>query len=94
MSAILVIGAHLDECEYGAGGISRKFAKLGYEVTFLNTVGTDYDVTIFSDDKEKQKTFLQQAEEAAQVLGARKFVLKYPDKCFPANDLQVVSEIA
>ena len=37
MSAILVIGAHLDECEYGAGGISRKFAKLGYEVAFLNT---------------------------------------------------------
>ena len=94
MSAILVIGAHLDECEYGAGGISRKFAKLGYGVTFLNTVGTDYDVTIFRADKEKQKTFLQQAEEAAQVLGARKFVLKYPDKCFPANDLQVVSDIA
>jgi len=94
MSTILAIGAHLDECEYGAGGISRKFAKLGHEVIFLNTVGTGYDVTQFRGDKEKEKTFLQQAKEAAQALGARKFVLKYPDKYFPANDSQAVCDIA
>ena len=94
MSAILVIGAHLDECEYGAGGISRKFAKLGHEVIFLNTVGTGHDVTIFRGDKDREKAFLQQAIEAARVLGARKFILKYPDKCFPANDFQAISDIA
>ena len=93
MSAILVIGAHLDECEYGAGGISRKFAKFGHEVTFLNTVGSGHDATLFRGDKEKEKAFLQQAREAAQVLGVRKFVLKYPDKCFP-NDFEAVSDIA
>ncbi len=94
MSAILVIGAHLDECEYGAGGISRKFAKLGHEVVFLNTVGTGYDVTMFRGDKEKEKTFLQQAKKAAEILGARKVILEYPDKCFPANDHQAVCDIA
>jgi len=94
MSAILVIGAHLDECEYGAGGISRKFAKLGHEVAFLNTVGTGYDVTMFRGDKEKEKTFLQQAKKAAEILGARKLVLKYPDKYFPENDFQAISDIA
>lgn len=94
MSALLVIGAHLDECEYGAGGISRKFAKLGWEVVFLNTVGRGYDVTIFGGDREKERAFLRQAEEAAGVLGARKVILRYPDKRFPENDLQAVSDIA
>jgi len=93
MSALLVIGAHLDECEYGAGGVSRKFAKLGWDVVFLNTVGKGYDVTIFGGDREKGETFLRQAMEAAQVLGARKFVLKYPDKCLP-YDFDLVSDIA
>lgn len=94
MFTILVIGAHLDECEFGMGGLSCKFTKLGHKVVFLNTVGADYDATIFGNDKEKQKIFYQQAIEAPKVLGASKFILKYPDKCFPENDFQAISDIA
>jgi len=94
MYKILVIGAHLDECEFGMGGLSYRFAKLGHRVLFLNTVGIGYDATIFRGDEEKQKLFQQQAMEAAEVLGVNKFVLKYSDKCFPENDFEAISDIA
>ena len=94
MSAVLVIGAHLDECEYGAGGISRKFAKLGWDVVFLNTIGEGYDVSIFGGDRGKFKTFRKQAMEAAEILGARKVVLGYSDNFFPENDFKAVIDIA
>mgnify|MGYP001091228953 CR=1 FL=1 len=95
MFTILVIGAHLDECEFGVGGLSCKFTKLGHKVVFLNTVGVGYDASIFANDKEKQKLFKHQAMEAAEVLGvSKKVILKYPDKCFPGNDFQTISDIA
>lgn len=95
MSTILVIGAHLDECEFGLGGLSYKLTKLGHKVVFLNTVGVDYDTTIFRGDEEKQKIFQHQAMEAAEVLGVcKKVILRYPDKCFPENDFEAISDIA
>lgn len=94
MLSVLVIGAHLDECEFGAGGISSKLTRLGHKVVFLNTVGMGYDTTMFAGNGEKQHAFREEAMEAAGVLGASKFILKYSDKCFPENDSQSVIEIA
>jgi len=95
MFTILAIGAHLDECEFGVGGLSYKLTKLGHKVVFLNTVGTGYDATIFTNDKEKQGIFKCEAMEAAKVLGVnKKVILKYPDKSFPENNFQAISDIA
>ena len=36
MYKILVIGAHDDECEYDAGGVSALLANMGNKVLFVN----------------------------------------------------------
>lgn len=92
--AVLVIGAHLDECECGeCGGISLKFVKLGYKVVFLNTVGNLRSWSIVHNE-EDEKILIREAYEAARILGARKIFLDYPNNCFPEGSFEAIIKIA
>lgn len=92
--SVLVIGAHIDDCECGeCGGISLKFAKLGYEVFFLNTIGNLRGWSI-ARNKKDEKILLKEAHVAAGILGARKILLDYQNNCFYETDFRAVSDIA
>lgn len=90
MKSVLVIGAHLDECECGeCGGISLKFARLGYDLVFLNTIG---NLKAWREADEKMLT--KEAHKAAKVLGARKILLDYKNNSFYDVDGNAVMAIA
>lgn len=65
---IMCIGAHIDECEYGVGGVSALLAEQGHEVYFLNPA------TFLHTSEEGREKMMRQSEAAAAVLGVRKTV--------------------
>ena len=91
--SLLVIGAHLDECECGPSGTSLKLAKLGYQVVFLNTVGNFRDWSIIHSEEDFE-ALTREAHEAAALLGARKVFLDYRNNCFPEGDFEARGKIA
>jgi len=50
---ILVIGAHLDDCEIGAGGVIAKAVRKGHRVVLLN-VASDYSTWRTTKGREKE----------------------------------------
>jgi len=71
---ILVIGAHLDDCEIGAGGVITKAVKKGHRVVLLN-VASDYSTWCVTKGREKEvrERVLAQATE----MGVEKRFLDY-----------------
>ena len=51
---VLVIGAHVDECEFCAGGLSMLLAEKGCEVVFLNIIGDQSHFTVVGPEKNAQ----------------------------------------
>ena len=91
---ILVVGAHIDECECGeCGGISLKFVELGYKVVFLNTIGNLKGWSIIRNKKD-EKILIQEAHQAAEILGAHKILLNYQNNQFFDTDFNAIKEIA
>jgi LmbE family N-acetylglucosaminyl deacetylase len=50
---ILVIGAHMDDCEVGAGGVIAKAVQKGHRVVLVN-VASDYSTWNVTQGREKQ----------------------------------------
>ena len=71
---ILVIGAHLDDCEIGAGGVIAKAVKKGHRVVLLN-VASDYSTWCVTKGREKEvrERLLTEAAE----MGVEKRFLDY-----------------
>ncbi|HOV21673.1 MAG TPA: PIG-L family deacetylase [bacterium] len=91
---ILVIGAHIDDCEGGScAGISLKFIKLGYKVYFLNTIGNLKSWSIVKD-KKTEEALIQEAYKAAEILGTHKILLKFQHNHLFDMDFNVIKEIA
>lgn len=61
----MFIGAHIDECEYGCGGISCLLADRGVELMYLNPATFLHDPP--ADDVRATAT--SQSDEAARILG-------------------------
>ena len=50
---ILVVGAHMDDCEIGAGGLIIKAIRKGHRVVLVN-VTTDYSTWCVTKGREKE----------------------------------------
>jgi LmbE family N-acetylglucosaminyl deacetylase len=76
---IVVLGAHCGDAEIQAGAIAHKYVKAGHEATFVHLTagekGNPPSVSI--EDYRIQK--IEEAEKAAEVLGARSITLEYKD---------------
>ena len=63
----LFIGAHIDECEYGPGGVAYLLHKAGVHTRFYNTCVLRRHLT-----KEQAEKVAQTAQKGAEMLGAQK----------------------
>ena len=71
---ILVIGAHMDDCEIGAGGLIIKAVRNGHRVVLVN-MASDYSTLFVTKGREKEvrEKILRKAEE----MGVEKRFLGY-----------------
>lgn len=90
---LVLVGAHCGDVELQAGAIAHKYAKAGWDVTFLHLTagekGNPPDVSV--EDYRKQK--IEEAEKAAEILGGKSITLDYKDAELPVND-EIVTRIA
>jgi LmbE family N-acetylglucosaminyl deacetylase len=71
---ILVIGAHMDDCEIGAGGVIAKAVKRGHRVVLVN-VASDYSTWRVTQGREKQ--IRERLIAKAREMGVEKRFLDY-----------------
>ena len=65
---ILCIGAHIDECEYGVGGVSALLVQEGHVVRFVNPA------TFLHVEEARRDEMKAQSDAAAAALGVEKSV--------------------
>jgi LmbE family N-acetylglucosaminyl deacetylase len=87
---ILVIGAHLDDCEIGAGGVIAKAVKAGHRVVLLN-VASDYSTWRVTKGREKEVR--QRLMTEAQEMGVEKRFLDYGYQQVPF-DVEAMRRVA
>jgi len=89
---ILVIGAHLDDCEIGAGGVISKAVRKGHRVVVLN-VASDYSTWRVTKGREKEVRERLLAE--AQEMGVEKRFLDYgyQQVAFDVDTMRRVAEV-
>lgn len=77
----LVIGAHPDDNEFGAGGFSAKLAKQGWDVTFIIATNGNKGTHDFSLSPHELSQIREQEQlAAAKVLGVKQVIfLRYND---------------
>ncbi|MBA7528565.1 hypothetical protein ES705_20752 [subsurface metagenome] len=63
---ILVIGAHMDDCEIGAGGLIVKAVKKGHRIVLVN-VASDYSTWSVTKGREKEVKALFSSPKATSV---------------------------
>jgi LmbE family N-acetylglucosaminyl deacetylase len=71
---VLVIGAHYDDCEIGAGGLIFKALKNGHRVVLLNVVG---DYSTWYVTKGREKRIRDQNLAKAREMGVEKRFLNF-----------------
>lgn len=74
LRTILVIGAHYDDCEIGAGGLIFKAVKKGHRVVLLN-VASDYST--WRVTKGREKRIREQNLAKAREMGVEKRFLEF-----------------
>lgn len=87
---ILGIGAHMDDCEIGAGGLIAKAVKKGHRVVLVNCA-SDYSTWICTQGREEEvkERVLQKAAE----IGVEKRFLGYGYQQVP-RDLSAIKKLA
>ena len=87
---ILVIGAHMDDCEIGAGGLIIKAVRKGHRVVLVN-VASDYSTWCVTKGREKEvrEKILKKAKE----MGVEKRFIGYGYQNVP-NNLEAIRKIA
>lgn len=71
---VLVIGAHYDDCEIGAGGLIVKAAKQGHRVVLLNVAS---DCSTWRVTKGREKRIREQNLAKAREMGVEKRFLEF-----------------
>ena len=71
---LLVIGAHMDDCEIGVGGVIAKAVKKGHRVVLVN-VASDYSTWRITKGREKQVR--ERLLGKARQMGVEKRFLEY-----------------
>jgi LmbE family N-acetylglucosaminyl deacetylase len=87
---ILVIGAHYDDCEIGAGGLIFKAVKRGHRVVLLNVVG-NYSTWYVTQGREAR--IREQNVAQARAMGVEKRYLDYGYQQVTEN-LQTLRKLA
>jgi len=87
---ILVIGAHMDDCEIGAGGLIAKAVKKGHRVVLVN-VASDYSTwqTTQGREEEVRERILKKAAE----IGVEKRFIGYGYQRVP-RDISAIRKLA
>ncbi|WP_066195634.1 MULTISPECIES: PIG-L deacetylase family protein [Gracilibacillus] len=90
---LVVVGAHCGDGEIQAGAIANKYAKAGWEVTFLHlTAGEKGNPPHISvEDYREQK--IREAEKVAEILGGKSITLDYKDAELSFSE-ELISHIA
>ena len=70
MSSILVIGAHYDDAELGAGGTMARLAAMGHQVYKLTLTNNETRFTQ-KNIQVNYESSVQQSAEACRILGVR-----------------------
>ena len=91
--SLVIVGAHCGDAEIQAGAIAHKYAKAGWNVTFLHlTAGEKGNPPhISEEDYIKQK--IEEAEKAATILGGKSITLDYKDAELTYNE-DIITHIA
>lgn len=71
---ILAIGAHMDDCEIGAGGLIAKAVRKGHRVVVLNVVS---DYSTWRTTKGREKEIKEMLVDEARRIGVEKRFLGY-----------------
>lgn len=87
---ILVIGAHRDDCEIGAGGLILKAVKKGHRVILLVVCGYESNWVVI---KGREKEFREKTLQKAKEMGVEKRFLNYGG-CRITIDMEIVEEVA
>jgi N-acetylglucosamine malate deacetylase 1 len=87
---LLVVGAHMDDCEWGAGGVMLKALKAGHRVVVIQAV-SDWSNWPPSQGREKQVE--EGVRRVAKEMGVEKILLGYKYHYVPV-DLEIKRRIA
>ncbi|WP_217589355.1 PIG-L deacetylase family protein [Lentibacillus saliphilus] len=90
---VMIVGAHCGDGEIQAGAIAHKYAKAGHEVTFLHLTAGEKGTPPQMSVEEYRKQKVDEAEQAAKILGGRSITLKYKDAELKADD-ETISTVA
>jgi N-acetylglucosamine malate deacetylase 1 len=87
---LLVVGAHMDDSEWGAGGVMFKALKAGHRVVVIQAVSdwSNWPPTLGREDKVKEGVV-----RVAQQMGVEKILLGYKYHYVP-TDLEIKRRIA
>ena len=82
---LAVIGAHIGDAEFTAGGVVCKYTRAGHKATFIHlTAGERGNPNM--DHREYRKQRLEEARRSAEKMGAGVIVYDYQDGELPVND--------
>lgn len=87
---VLVIGAHMDDCEIGAGGLIIKAVKRGHRVVLVN-VASDYSTWIVTKGREEE--IRRRVSKKAEEMGVEKRFVGYGYQAVPM-DIEATKRLA
>lgn len=90
---LVLVGAHCGDVELQAGAIAHKYAKAGWDVTFLHLTAGEKGNPPHMTEEEFREQKIEQAEKAADVLGGKSITLDYKDAELEFND-EIITRVA
>lgn len=92
-NSLVVLGAHCGDAEIQAGAIAHKYAKAGWEVTFVHLTPGEKGNPPHLSVEEYAKQKIRESEEVAAILGGKSITLDYKDAELTFND-EIVTRVA
>lgn len=84
--SVLVIGIHIDDCEFGAGGTIKLLADRGMDVTILN-------IKPYMHYLGRNAQVDAQSMHAAEILNAKKIILDYNATKYYRNNEETIRKV-
>ena len=90
---MMVVGAHHDDCEWKAGGLSLLLRERGWQVRFVvvSNTATGFDPKKVEADAARQAT---NAQKAARIMGIPKEILGFPSHDLAPHRQEIVTALA
>ncbi|KGA96777.1 LmbE family protein [Alkalihalobacillus alcalophilus ATCC 27647 = CGMCC 1.3604] len=91
--SLVIVGAHCGDGEIQAGAIAHKYAKNGWNVTFLHLTAGEKGNPPHLSVEEYRKQKIEEAEKVAGILGGKSITLEYKDAELTFND-DIITDVA